>query len=139
MHFLTIDDYKPFVQDAVLQQVIQGDSGTLLTAGLMAQAEMTGYLKTRFDCAAIFAATGQARNQAVVMCFIDITLYHLHSRVSPRNVSQLRADRYKAAIEWLKMAAFGEIQPDLPLKTDERGHPDNRLKYGSNPKPDLRY
>lgn len=139
MSFLSTDDYRPFIQDNILQQVIQNDNTTLQQAELMAQAEMSSYLKTRFDTAAIFAATGEQRNQAVVMYFIDITLYHLHSRVSPRNISQLRADRYQAAIEWLKMAAYGEIQPDLPQKTDEFGKADNRLKYGGNPRPELHY
>jgi len=139
MSFISTDDYRPFIQDNILQQVIQSDTTILQQAQLMAQAEMSSYLKTRFDTAAIFAATGQQRNQAVVMYFMDITLYHLHSRVSPRNISKLRADRYQAAMEWLKMAAYGDIQPDLPLKTDEFGKADNRLKYGSNPKSKMHY
>lgn len=137
--FLTHEDFKPFIQDSILAQVQQQNPEILQTAELMALAEMSSYLNTRFDTTAIFAQTGNNRHQAVVMYLTDITLYHIHARLAPRNISEIRAERYHTAIEWLKMAANGTIQPDLPEKKNTDGSPDNRIKFGSNQKPELRY
>lgn len=137
--FLTQADYTPLIQDHILAQVISNTPALLDEAELMALSEMESYLAGRFDTAAVFAATGSDRNRALVMYALDITLYHLHSRVTPRSVSKLREDRYLHAIEWLDKVVTGELSPNLPVKTDTDGEVDNRLKWGSNDKPALRF
>lgn len=137
--FLTQADYTPLIQDHILAQVISNTPALLDEAELMALSEMESYLAGRFDTAAVFAATGSDRNRALVMYALDITLYHLHSRVTPRSVSKLREDRYLHAIEWLDKVVTGELSPNLPVKTDADGEVDNRLKWGSNDKPALRF
>ena len=67
------------------------------------------------------------RDQQMVLYFVDITLYHLHARIAPRNIPQLRIDRYNSAIDWLKMCARGEITPNLPLIQPKTG---NRIRWG---------
>jgi len=67
------------------------------------------------------------RDQQMVMYFTDITLYHLHSRITPRNIPQLRTDRYNAAVNWLMMCAKGEITPGLPVIQPKQGR---RIRYG---------
>jgi hypothetical protein len=79
---------------------------------------------------------GDNRNQQIVMYLIDITLYHLHSRINPRNVPELRAVRYDGmnalqtggAIGWLKKVASGDITADLPVIIPEQGV---SIRYGS--------
>lgn len=79
---------------------------------------------------------GDNRNQQIVMYLIDITLYHLHSRINPRNVPELRAVRYDGmnalqtggAIGWLKKIASGDITADLPVIIPEQGV---SIRYGS--------
>jgi len=79
---------------------------------------------------------GDNRNQQIVMYLIDITLYHLHSRINPRNVPELRAIRYDGmnalqtggAIGWLKKVASGDITADLPVIVPVQG---NSIRYGS--------
>jgi hypothetical protein len=68
------------------------------------------------------------RDQQMVMYFTDITLYHLHARIAPRNIPELRINRYQAAIDWLKMAAKGDITPNLPVLQPKQG---GRIRYGS--------
>ena len=68
------------------------------------------------------------RDQQMVMYFVDITLYHLHARIAPRNIPELRINRYDAAIDWLKMCAKGEITPNLPLLQPKQG---GRIRWGS--------
>lgn len=82
---------------------------------------------------------GDNRNQQIVMYLIDITLYHLHSRINPRNVPELRMIRYDGnnptqnggAIGWLKRVAGGELTADLPSILPAQGL---SIRYGSNTK-----
>lgn len=72
---------------------------------------------------------GDARNQQIVLYLLDITLYHLHSRINPRNIPDLRKERYDGnheyqiggAIGWLKKVASGDINADLPEISPEQG------------------
>lgn len=73
--------------------------------------------------------TGDNRNQQIVLFLIDITLYHLHSRINPRNIPDLRKERYNGndpmdrggAIGWLKSVAHGNVQADLPVIVPQQG------------------
>lgn len=56
---------------------------------------------------------GDNRNQQILMFYIDLTLYHLYSRIAPKSIPQVRTDRYNAAIKWCKMAGVGDITADL--------------------------
>ncbi len=140
--FITVADYKPQIQDAILQSVLGGNiSGntTLASAELAAQSEMESYLRARYDVVNIFNKTGTDRNELIVMYMIDMVLYHLHSRINPNKVPDLRGIRYEAAISWLKSVAKGEISPDLPLLEDTEGNTINIIAYGSNPKRNLHF
>lgn len=65
---------------------------------------------------------GDTRNPQLKTCLIDIALYHLHSRINPRNIPELRKERYDGnspnqkggAIGWLKNVAHGLVNADLP-------------------------
>jgi len=80
---------------------------------------------------------GDNRNQQVLMYLLDITLYHLHSRINPRNIPDLRKERYDGnnatqnggAIAWLKRVASGDITADLPQILPEQGF---SIRYGSS-------
>lgn len=85
---------------------------------LRAQAEMTSYLRAGgYDTAAIFSASGAARNDSLVMFLVDMVLYHIHSRIAPRNIPELREIRYTAAIDWLKALKNGDVDAGLPTLT----------------------
>lgn len=65
---------------------------------------------------------GDNRNQLIIMRLIDITLFHIHSRINPRNIPDLRKERYDGnspaqvggAIGWLKQISHGVVNVDLP-------------------------
>lgn len=63
---------------------------------------------------------GDARPASLVKIMVDLTLYLLHSIVTPNQVPRIRDDRYKAAEEWLKDAGKGNITPDLPWYTEDK-------------------
>jgi len=76
---------------------------------------------------------GDNRSQQLVMYCIDIVLYHIHSRISPRNIPQLRMDRYDRAIEWLKEAGGQNtaITAAIPLLVPNQGM---RIRWSSYPR-----
>lgn len=71
-----------------------------------------------------FWIEGDNRNHQLKQCIVDIALYHFHSRTNPRNIPDLRKDRYDGnrerltlgAIGWLKDIANGLVNADLPEK-----------------------
>lgn len=72
---------------------------------------------------------GDNRTQSVLMIVIDIALFHLHSRIAPRNVPDLRKERYLNAIDMLKAFARGEMTAKLPLIQPKQGA---RIRFGGN-------
>lgn len=74
---------------------------------------------------------GDNRSQQLVSYCCDIALYHVHSRIAPRNIPELRVKRYDDAIEWLKAAGQGKITAALPLIQPKRGR---RVRFGGNVK-----
>lgn len=68
------------------------------------------------------------RNQQLVNCCVDIALYHVHSRIAPHNIPDLRVKRYDDAIAWLRRCAKGEdVTPNIPVLQPKSG---GRLRYG---------
>lgn len=74
---------------------------------------------------------GDNRSQQLVTFLVDITLYHLHSRIAPRNIPDLRMKRYDDAKNWLKMVGKGDVTANLPLLKPSQG---SRIRYGGNVK-----
>lgn len=74
---------------------------------------------------------GDNRNQQIKVYMIDICLYHLHTNINPRNIPQLRIDRYTNAINWCKMINRGEITANLPEILPMQGQV---IDVSSNPK-----
>jgi hypothetical protein len=80
---------------------------------------------------------GDNRNQQIVMYLIDCVLYHLHSRINPRNIPELRAIRYDGAnsfqsggvIGWLKKVGSDDVTADLPKIIPQQGI---SIRWGSN-------
>lgn len=80
------------------------------------------------------------RNQHLVQMFIDVLLYHLHSRINPRNIPEFRIQRRDDQIAYLKAVADPRknIQPDFPLldKGIDKGHD---IVFGKTDQTSFRY
>jgi hypothetical protein len=77
----------------------------------------------------VYWAAADNRSQQLLTYIIDIALYHLHSRISPRNIPDLRVKRYDDARAWLKAVARGEVTANLPAIQPASG---SRIRYGGN-------
>lgn len=134
MPFINKQDYFKQIKEEVFDQVTDDSTQIRLDAELAGQAEVESYLRDRFDVANIFNKTGEQRHPLILLYLIDIVLYHIHSRINPINIPDIRQVRYDNAIEWLKKVAKGEISPDLPIKEDEEGNAETLWKLNSNKK-----
>lgn len=141
MVFLTTTDLLGLIDQKELDVLTGGQNTRLDVAEAMAIEEMSSYLNVRYDVEAIFSAVDPDRNALIVMYCSDITLHHLHARISPDNIPELRQTRYEAATDWLEKAADGFSAPLLPAKQeDEEGGNSPVLRYGSSaPKNDPYY
>lgn len=74
-------------------------------------------------------APGDTRSQQLVTYAVDIALYHVHSRIAPRNVPDLRVKRYDDAIDWLKKCGRGDVTPAIPVKQPKQG---GRIRFGGS-------
>lgn len=75
---------------------------------------------------------GDNRNQELLNCVIDITLYRVHKRIAPRNIPDLRVKAYDDAIRWLRDAGDvgnSGITADLPVRQPKSG---GRIRWGGN-------
>lgn len=77
--------------------------------------------------------TTDTRDQMLKLYLIDLTLYHVHSRINPRNIPDLRLLRRDEAIKWLTMISKGQITVALPERdaAEQTGY---RIAYGGEEK-----
>lgn len=70
------------------------------------------------------------RNSFAIMYLVDITLYHLMSRF-PKHF-EVRSERYKEALDWLKGVAAGELDANLPQKDITNTQTQPFIRWGSH-------
>lgn len=131
---ITVDDYKVVIGNAALQLVSQASPENRANAEAEAIEEISGYLRPKYDCDAIFAAAGNNRNKYIVMLVCDMALYHLTSASPQRMGMEIRKERYERAIKWLEGVAKGQIVPDLPRPTYQDRELNKNIIFGSEPK-----
>lgn len=132
--FITEEDYKVVIGDTALKVISQTDEKNRMNAEMEAQEEISGYLRPKYDCPAVFSAEGAERNRQIVMYTCDIALYHMVSAMPQKMGSEIRKERYDRAIKWLEGVQAGKIMPDLPLAVDGNGETTgNAILYGSQP------
>lgn len=113
--FVEAEDYKVVIGDLAFKVITQTDPQNRANAESEAIEEMSGYLRPKYDCQAIFSATGSARNPQILMYVCDIALYHMAASTSGRMGAEVRKERYDRAIKWLESVQNGKVVPDLPL------------------------
>lgn len=121
--FITEEDYKVVIGDTALKVISQVSAENRTNAEAEAREEISGYLRPKYDCEAVFTAEGDGRNRLIVMYTCDVALYHMSASQPQKMGAEIREERYKRAIEWLEGVQAGKILPDLPLAVDEDGEP----------------
>lgn len=135
MAFLIFNDYASLIKDDILQAVMDNNLVLLNEVELMAQAEIESYLNQKYDVVNIFNKTSTERNPLIVMYMIDIVLYHIHARINPKFIPEIRKDRYDIALMWLDKVSKGQLNPDLPIIDNSDGNSTGLpSRLGSNEK-----
>lgn len=133
--FIHINDYDATVHREILDALIRDDESLLEVCEDRAISEMRGYLSARYDCQAIFSASGGDRNQLILMMALDIAVYHIFCIHNPMKLSQIRKDRYERAVEWMKAVNKGQVNIDgAPILPDEVLASNSPYLIKSNPK-----
>jgi phage gp36-like protein len=134
-NFIELTDYDASIHREILDALTREDNAIVEICEDRAVAGMRGYLSRRYDVNAIFSASGDSRNQLVLMMAIDIAVYHIFCIHNPQKLSQVRKDRYERAMEWLKQVAGEEISIDgAPLLPEEDRRANSTFLIRSNPK-----
>lgn len=114
-------DYRTVIGESALAIVSQASAEVRQSAERMAEEEMAGYLRPRYDVAAVFGADGEGRNPLVVMYLCDIALYNMAASLPQKMGMDVRQMRYERAIGWLEEVSKGNIVPDLPVAVGDDG------------------
>lgn len=121
--FIEEQDYKVVVGDSALKVISQVSAENRANAEAEAMEEIAGYLRPKYDTAAIFSAEGDNRNRLIVMYTADIALYHMNASMPQKMGGEIRKERYERAVKWLEGVQAGKVIPDLPVATGEDGEP----------------
>lgn len=105
--FIELSDYDASVHREILDALTRNDNAIVEICEDRAIAEIRGYISGHYDCDKLFSATGDDRNQLVLMMALDIAIYHIFSIHNPQKLSQLRKDRYDRALEWMRAVKKG--------------------------------
>jgi phage gp36-like protein len=133
--FIHLPDYDARIHREILDALVRDDESIIEIIEDQAIALMRSYLSGRYDCDAIFAATGGGRNPLVLMMALDIAVYNIFSVHNPQKMSQLNKDRYDRAIEWLRQVSKGQVSIDgAPLLPPEEAANKSPYMTRSNPK-----
>lgn len=111
---ITPDGLNTILYDYRLDQIANNDEGVKQQAIDAAVVEVRSYLNSRFDCDAIFDA--EPIDPLVERYTKIIAVQNLLILSNVDTITGLFGEYYKAAIEWLKQAARGQIAPELPPK-----------------------
>lgn len=133
MAFLTDDDYKMHIKDEVLATIMGAQAVVRTKAERSAQSQLTSVLNLRYDVPNIFNQTGDSRNAEIVMYMCDLSVYHMHSRLTPGQVPDNVKERYQDALNWIKMVSGGKLEPDLPKPAGTDEGVKNDTKWGGRP------
>ncbi|PIF44912.1 phage gp36-like protein [Chryseobacterium sp. 52] len=129
--FANKEDLKNNIYNYQVDQITESDDSIVLqalnTAIIEAKSYLTGndkkeYLdgRPRYDVAAIFAATGSARNAIILTHTLTIAKWYIIDLCNVDILYEKAKDRYDRAIAWLNKLRKGEVNiDDLPqINTD---------------------
>lgn len=137
--FIQEEELRSVAYSYQLEQIVENDATILQMAIEAATEEVRGYLSSRYDTDAAFAATGADRNPLLVEITKDIALWYIIRLSNVDIIYEPVKERYDRAVQWLDRVARGTITPDLPAATDENGDYIQPLRCGSMPKQQYDY
>lgn len=136
--FIEKEDLYTAISEYQLQSITTSET-TVRMAILAAIEEARSYLNAKYDCAAIFSLTGDARNATLMEHCKNIAIWNLCRRANTDLIFEQVGEYRRAAIDWLEKVAGLKgadkpLVPDLPLRTTEQGDVRTMTRMGSRRK-----
>lgn len=129
-NFITVNDYDATIHREILDSLLREDAGSSATIEVCenrAIATVRALISSRYDCDAIFSATGDQRNVIILKVCIDIAIYEIFCQHNPYKMSQIRRDRYEDAMQFLREVRDHQANIDgaplLPVDTQKDNSP----------------
>ena len=132
--FITVEEMRTVIYDHVMDDISENDDSKVLQCIEAAVSEMKSYLASRYDVAAIFAATGNNRDPLILEDTKVVAVWNLIRLSNSELIYEQWRERYDRVIDFMKQVSEGSITPDLPIATDAQGNPIIKSRFGSNPK-----
>lgn len=141
-NFILLSDYDATVHREILDSLLRGDTtegnAVIEACENRAIATVRSLVGARYDCGAIFSATGGERNVLVLKVCLDIAVYEIFCQHNPYKMSQTRKDRYDDAMQWLRdVRDFNANIEGAPLLDEERQKDNSRWLIGSHLQRDM--
>lgn len=125
MTFLTTTDLDQLVRAD--QRLEIGDEDTATrdalqdAAELKAIAELSDYLRARYDTAVDYAKSGSNRDAMLVHHTAAMALYYLHLRIAQDQTPAYVLEMRDEAVKWAKECRDAMRNPGLTQRTDDDG------------------
>lgn len=135
-NFITVDDYDATIHREILDSLLREEAGSSATVEVCenrAIATVRSLIGNRYDCDAIFAATGDQRNVIILKVCLDIAVYEIFCQHNPYKMSKIREDRYKDAMTFLREVRDFDASIDgAPLLPEETQADNSRWQIESD-------
>lgn len=135
-NFIQITDYDATIHREILDSLLREEAGSSATVKVCenrAIATVRSLIGNRYDCDAIFAATGDQRNVIILKVCIDIAVYEIFCQHNPYKMSQIRKDRYDDAMTFLREVRDFDASIDgAPLLPEETQADNSRWQIESD-------
>lgn len=129
-NFIQITDYDATIHREILDSLLREEAGSSATVEVCenrAIATVRSLIGKRYDCDAIFAATGDQRNVIILKVCLDIAVYEIFCQHNPYKMSKIREDRYKDAMTLLREVRDFDASIDGAPLLPEETQADNSL------------
>jgi len=134
MKFVLKDEVLALIKINVLDDLTEDNDILLNKVELIAISEIDSYIGSKYNLDAVFNRVGDDRNMFLINLVVDIMLYHLHSRLTPNFIPEIRVTRYDKAISYLYEVSKGKIAPNIPLNVLPINSRSSESLYGSETK-----
>lgn len=135
-NFIQITDYDATIHREILDSLLREEAGSSATVEVCenrAIATVRSLIGNRYDCDAIFAATGDQRNVIILKVCVDISVYEIFCQHNPYKMSKIREDRYKDAMTFLREVRNFDASIDgAPLLPEETQADNSRWQIESD-------
>lgn len=137
MKFLTEDDFIVYADTDTIEQIINLEGRKELVRNRSEKAaieEVNSYLHKKFETSKIYEKTGDQRNETIIKCLVNITVWHFYSKLDSNQVPEVKKIRYDETITELEKIRDGISFLDCEKKET------NKIVYIiSEPKQDNQY